>query len=205
MRYLGLLFSILMLFGCTSTKQIAAPKYSISLKSNMTYEAMEDVNEGTSMQLDLGVIPGAIYGSPLKSPRWLINLNDNLASNLDIAKFEIELNKAAKVHDTSLPFSLNISPSDTKLVRVSTFGFDPKNNTFFGSGFQNKSNEYILLVYFDKACSMSGSLNFENQGIFNHEIEIPKAGIYALVISGSGNNKTVKATQLSENLNVLFF
>jgi hypothetical protein len=205
MKYIGLLFSILVLCGCASTNQTATYKYSISLKPSMSEEAFGKATDNHAMQLDLGVIPGALYGSPLKNPRWFVNLSDSYASNLNITKFEIELSKAAKTHDGSLPYSLNVNPADTKFVRVSTFGLIANSKTRFGGAFQNNSNEYVLLVYFDKACSVSGTVNFGKEGIYTHEIEIPKAGIYTLVISGSGVKKTVKTIQLSENLNVLLY
>ncbi len=204
MRNIILFILALVICGCSIYQKSILSK-NTSLKPIVSEEIKHKMNEGQSVYLQLGVIPGAIYGAPQKEPEWYIDLNENLNPTLDFERLELELLKIAKPQDASLTYSLKIEPVYTKLVRVSTFGYDKKSKTLLSGRLSDESNNAILLVYFDRACTVTGSLDFGKKGIFNHKIEIPHAGLYRLIIIKGGKDSVVTATQSHGPVNVFLY
>jgi len=219
MKNLVCLFLSLTLFGCASvtkeppvnsqveaTPQDFKGAHWVDLELDSTAEIEQKRGQEKTIFLELGVIPGAIYGSPLNEPKWYFDLyNKNLNPALDISEVEDNLKKYAKeLSQFGFSKGMNVAPADTKLVRVSTFGVDLPAKRYLPSGaFINKNADFVILVYFDRPCSITGDADFGDEGIFRHKIEVPSAGLYQVIAKKKNDKLSIlTANEITDSLTV---
>ena len=126
-----------------------------------------------------GFIPGSIFGSPTDDFLYVAEPDDDLRIALPIAEWVQEAEQyAAPLSERYYNRGLRTSPSDTRLLRVSTFAYDAAYDKPMGGGFKEEGFDgYIMLIYADKKCTISG--NVEADGItFTHNLQIPEKGFY---------------------------
>ena len=203
MKYLAVISIFLSLIGCATQPELV-PSVYVSLTAKSSPEIEEKLRYREKIYFELGVIPADIYGSPVEEPRWYVDLNKDSAPALDVANFENQIAPFAKRYNSvNHSFPLKVAPKNTKMARVSTFGIDMDAESYRGGGIQDESGNFILLVYFDGPCSVTGEVDFGEDGIFDHQIDIPEAGLYRLTITDSSEMKIVKASQSLSQLYVV--
>lgn len=203
MKFLIIFLFAVIVMGCVSQTKIDLPVH-IALDTEATPIIIEKMKEGNKILLKLGVIPGDLYGTPLVNPYWYIDLNESLGPSIEIMSFEKGLQKHARPYnEVEHNFKLDVEPKNTGLVRVSTFGLNATTQSYLSGGLKDKYGNYILLVYFDRPCKISGLIDFNTQGVFTHHIEIPEAGLYQLKIIDNKGYTTVKASRAFDRLNVV--
>lgn len=97
---------------------------------------------------------------------------------------------------------LTIAPVETRLYRVGTYAYDPSVKRGLGAtvfiDVQSKTD--LMLVYFDRACHLSGTL-IEGTEQFVHDIKIPAGGFYWLSARKTKPNvTTLQAYKHTENV-----
>ena len=165
----------------------------IEPKLNIPDDISKKAQQANVVFFDIGVIPGNLYGNPLPEPRWYTDLYTAAKPTLNITEIEHNFSLFAQpLNSNTYTANLVVSPSNTKLVRASTFGIDLIDEQYLSGGLKHENGDFLLLVYFDQACTIKGLVDFGIQGVFNHDINVPKAGLYTLIIDKDNN---VTATQ----------
>ena len=213
MRSLILSILFFSIIGCTTTPKQSTKDTEtkptvqegsdlIELKLNALTQVTKKADEKGNIFLELGVIPGAIYGAPLNQPKWYVDLYNSSKPTFNYTAFEDNFKLYAKsLIPNKYSADLKVEPANTQFVRASTFGIDFKEKKHLSGGLINDDGDFLFLMYFDRACKITGDNDFGNEGIFRHEIDIPKAGLYRVVVRGEkGGLLTVTAEQSNEPL-----
>lgn len=130
----------------------------------------------------LGVIPGDMLGDALSAPRHVIaaSFGGQMAVKLDVLQREFGPHAKA-ANPGMLTGGLVIAPQDTRFLRVATFMLDQQTGGTMGGMFADAGGAPVALVYFDRACTMRGTIKGDG---FSTEIDlqIPAAGMYWLEV-----------------------
>lgn len=187
------------IFGCMNS----SPKkmHKIKLSAEVPKELKVSINKTGYVYLELSVVPGAIYGTQSRSPIWYIDLSTLLNPVIDVKQIESEIIQYAVASNSSVSSrKLLITPSETKLVRLGTAGFVVNNEKGLLGAFLNPSKKPVMLVYFDRACSVDGDITWDDGEIYTHNFEIPEAGLYELELIGGKTHKTFLVGKPSNSL-----
>ena len=217
MKKLALLFISFSLFACANQSslhqspsgsnqpKIASPNAVDQNLVELNIEAPAKINKlresEKSVYLELGVIKGALYGAPEYQPNWYTDLYANGKLELNLSEVEANLSRYAEVLNThKFSQGLKVVPSSTKLVRASTFGANANKQKYFSGGLKDEKGNFFFLVYFDRACNITGETDFGAEGIFKHNINIPTAGLYRISIAGQpGQPDKIKIVTASQS------
>lgn len=172
--------------GCATTTQ-TVPDKSLTLNLAYAYYSQGLNRLDGHIEPDLNLmfpsIPGEIFGSPSSNIIYSVSpSNDN--------KFTLILPADAENHSSKLKEkSLTMQPSDTKITRLGTFNYLPKyRNGIGGGGFKNIVNDnFLILVYFSKAASVTGKL-LSGTKSYTHNIVVDKAGWHWIEINEYKSN-----------------
>lgn len=198
MKKLLIVLCVFLMTACASNSEITAPTY-IALEPIVPDAIAEKLTKREAVYLELGVIPGALYGSPLDEPLWYIDMSEVSAPAFDPVNFARELKKYAKPAVES-SYQIEVIPKNTKFLRVSTLGVDAQDKKYLNGGLRDEKGDYLMLAYFDRPCRITGQADFDEDGIYEHDIKIEKPGIYKLIaqpfqgrqkISAYSNQKTI--------------
>lgn len=210
MKYLSIIILSIFIFGCASIPDAQQPTpepqqpINVALKAQITEAIKGKINKREAIYLELGVIPGALYGKPIDEPFWYIDMNEDSAPSLDFARFPRELNNYAENwKDIEANNGLIMTPSNTKIMRLSTFGFDVENKKYLAGGLQDEKGNFIILVYFNKPCTITGIKDFGASGVFNHNITIDSAGLYKLAARQENGQYTFVVERSLESIIVV--
>lgn len=148
LRKIILIGALLIVGACTTTQKTLDPIY-ISLMSDLrnTDFLSTDANV-EKLYLELGVVPGGLYGNVKSRPKWYVHLNPGSITNFDFANFENNFLRYAKANNNRYD-SLKIDPIETKIARVSTFGLDRDTGKRYGSELLDNESRVIMLAYFE--------------------------------------------------------
>jgi hypothetical protein len=194
-----LIIAIISFLACMtlSTQAISQTK----LSAEVPQEFNTIINKTGFIYLELSVVPGGIYGTPTKSPIWFIDLSKQLNPSIDIKRLESELPEYATDSNSGMSSrKILITPSETKLVRLGTAGYVVNNEKGLMGAFLNQSKKPVMLVYFDRACKVSGDVTWEDGEVYSHNFQIPEAGLYELELIGGKTHKTFLVGKPSNSL-----
>ena len=165
----------------------------------------DSMSETERYYLQLGVIPGAFYGSPLDDPFWYVDLADPNRTALfldsfigEIEKFILQNRHYERYED------LRVTPEKTRFARISTLGFDLETEEKFGSGFL-EDGQAFMLVYFDRPCTVVGVAELEDGEIYIHDLQIPSAGFYRIYLEEGQELMRLHAGQSEKPIEVMFY
>ena len=216
MKYVLSILLILFLVGCNTppkpskvTTNIEQPPHhsdpsTVDLILNGLNGIDKKAEEKGVIFLQLGVIPGKIYGSPLQDPKWYIDLHKDSKPVLNQDELAFTLSHySGQLNESKFSEGLTITPKDTQIVRASTFGADYKQQLLLSGSMRNKHGDFVVLLYADRACKITGDIDFGEEGVYKHAIDIPRAGLYRLIIKDDKSPlKIIKAIQSTEPLTV---
>lgn len=193
----------MVVFGCANQSVQHAHINFIPLMAKPTPAIHAEIAKKESVYLVLGVIPGAIYGSPLKNTNWFIDMNPQEKPKIDVNQFveSVALFSAEKI-DHPYNENLSIKPKNTKFARISTFGWLSNPSIDLGGGLEDKDGKFIVLAYFDRACTLMGLHHFDGTP-YHHKVVIEKPGLYNLIGNLSNGEYTITAEQSDESIFVV--
>lgn len=146
------------------------------------------------LYLELGLIEGQLYGSPISEPRWYFGLASLSAPSIDLNVLGGAVAPYAKRFNASEVYgSFDVTPADARMVRLSTVGVDNKRQRYLSGKLQLPDGDTLLLVYFDRPCEISGEVDFGEPGIYRHDIKIEHSGLYRLRIAAQDGYRLVTA------------
>lgn len=125
-------------------------------------------------------ISGGIFGSPTSEPLFVKRIDATL-------HFALELNdKSEAIEKGSRPLSnkwkelgLMVKPASTRIARLGTFPYSwETKKTLGGGGFiAPESRNYLILLYVDRACEISGQFQLDGDS-YSHELKLPSRGFH---------------------------
>lgn len=202
MKHLAIISLALIVLGCTGTIK-PTTQGSIPISAIPTGATEGRIENPDKIYLQLGIIPEALYGSPYSKPSWYIDLYAENQPEIDVVSLSKSLEKlASKMTSNPINNGLILEPSQTKFVRVSTFGSAPNEFIRFSGGLKDEHGNLLVLAYFDRSCTLRGTKDFGGQGIYHHDLVIDEPGLYKLVaryadgaytLTAEKNDKTVYA------------
>ena len=76
---------------------------------------------------------------------------------------------------------LGIQPADTRLLRISTFAYDTKHDSFMDGAFKEEGdNRHVVLIYTDRACVISGEITL-GEDEYTLNISLPSKGFHYIL------------------------
>ena len=167
--------------------------------------ALDSMVETERYYLQLGIIPGAFYGSPLDDPFWYVDLADPARTALSLDSFVNEIkNFILQNRHYERYEDLRVTPENTRFARISTLGFDLEKEESFGSGFTEDGRAFML-AYFDRACTVVGVAELEDGEIYIHDLQIPSAGFYRIYLEEGQELMRLHAGQSVKPIEVMFY
>ncbi|WP_444885039.1 hypothetical protein [Microbulbifer sp. PSTR4-B] len=155
----------------------------ISVYTKVHPQLSSVINLENELSIEFGVIPGAIFGQPLNSPLWLVKIDDSKSvawpTKREKHEFLPFIAKLAKPNENS---NLSIKPADTQLARISIYGYFSKTKQNVEASALSESGNYLMLVYFDRPCTLSGFVNLNNKKV-KHSINIESSGFHWIEVT----------------------
>ncbi|MBV1911377.1 MAG: hypothetical protein KUG78_18945 [Kangiellaceae bacterium] len=128
--------------------------------------------------IELGVITGGLFGTPSESPYWFKSFGDKKMISISLHDLEKDFMRlATPISKEKADLGVKILPKDTKLARVSTFGVLDDSGSVESGGFMDGEGNFLLLVYFDKQCQISGTITHASKPL-TYDIKINKSGFH---------------------------
>ena len=195
------LLVVVLLTGCaTITGTHSARDAGAMTELLATVEYIDDRNQVIDAQYQPGhlllvfpYIPGQIFGTPGSDLLFTERLTPGGTLHLELESALPGLQEgAATLRATADSEGLSVKPARTRLARIGTFPFDAKTLEPLGEGgfIDGRTREHMILVYFDRPCVLSGTLNVD-QEVYVHDIVIPAAGFHFLRIQQTGAGRYV--------------
>lgn len=132
------------------------------------------------LRVALGVIPGALTGSPIEP--W-VKIPASFGQEFSISLHALEQVFAAHARPAQpalVAAGLVVEPQETRYLRVATFLYDEKKKRLvMGGGFASSASDGVILTYFDRACAMTGIIS-SHGFVSDIQIQVPAAGFYWL-------------------------
>ena len=208
MRFLIItLFMLLAIEGCTSLD----PKPTGSTGSLVTVvaTAMNDPNAGTEwlptglLSVSFSAVRGSIFGSPTEEDLVRIPVLIGKDIALNFTELEARIEPLAEPPSNPTFDGVAFDPPATRIARVGTFFFSETNLRYAaGAGFKDAAtNDHLLLVYFDRSCSVRGTMGVQEQSA-EINISVPAAGLWWLRVTQIDENRS-KLTLLSGIENIV--
>lgn len=139
--------------------------------------------------------PGTIYTGAILKP-ILMSLDVDKSPAFDFLSYEALIAESVGLHDASeLNEKFTITPADTKFARLGMYGHSSEDKYYFSKA-KNEDGNIIVLVYFDRACSISG----KTIGNLVHDIHIPSKGLYQLRFKHAEGSTTVSVNEPPQKL-----
>lgn len=140
-------------------------------------------------------IPGSIFGSPTDDVFLPIEVDDKLQIVVQLADWEALAETYSRpLTQENLELGLRADPDDARILRVGTFAFDLLHSSAMGGALREiGSTGYVILVYVDRPCLISGSIKLHGE-TYTHRIDFPAKGFH-YVNSGDDNHLTRMESQ----------
>jgi len=173
------LLALMLLQACAPLK--SDPAYSTArIKATLVTERLEDMRKGTPsamLRADFPAIQGDIFGTPSTASLISIPVAIGLDFTIDIAEWEKRFGQIAQAPVDSVLKEVRLEPRATRIARVGTFLYDQRHGVPGGVGFKDvATGDHLLLVYFDRPCSMRGILGARDEAA-DIDIRVSKAGM----------------------------
>ncbi|WP_139309728.1 hypothetical protein [Teredinibacter haidensis] len=193
MKHLTIIFLALSVLGCANAINPNTKEF-IPISAIPTGATEGRIVSPDKIYLELGVIPGALYGAPYNEPSWYIDLYPENQPEIDVTVLSKALKKyASKMTGNPINNGLVLEPNQTKFVRVSTFGSAPNEFIRFSGGLEDEYGNFLVLAYFDRKCTLRGTKDFGEEGIYHHNLVIDGPGLYKLIATYSDGAYTLTA------------
>jgi hypothetical protein len=166
---------------------------AITVKTIISSRLNGTISSGEKLLIEFGVIPGEVFGSPLENPLWLTEIDNSgkvtWPTPVQMRELQLLITRFSKVANNT---GLTVIPSDTRFARVSTFGYFKGINENTGAGFFSDNGNFIMLMYFDRPCTLSGSVYLNNKKV-SHDINIKSAGFHWIEVTIGKNEDRLSA------------
>lgn len=146
-------------------------------------ERLDDHSE-SDVSLVFPSIPGQIFGSASGD---IVTFSETEASGAFHLELPANMDNQAEVMTLD---GINVSPANTKILRLATFHVLPEHEMSFGGGaFHSKeTNEFLILVYFSQAADITGELVMDGD-LYKHNISVDEPGWHWIKIVDTGDNE----------------
>ena len=189
------------LAACTAPSRLSSDADSISVAVRFVNAVGDPIladDRPAEVSLLLGAIKGEIAGS-----------QNRTLQTVRIAKLPaIEINfkslssaigqQASTLTSSGSAAGLQVTPADTKFARVSTFlkwrEWSGRPSLNIGFADPDDDSSTLTLVYFDRPCRLTGTvnrLNFGEKTKFSYDVTIEKAGLSWLITIPMGSTESV--------------
>ena len=147
-------------------------------------EVERTIDSPTDILIELGVIPGAIYGNPQEAPAWFEPIEARSKVSIPINRVQSDFHELAEIlTKEAIELGLEIKPKDARIARVSMFGVDKRtrehqstHDHIYGA-FHNREGDFLILVYFDRPCDITGIVYWGLKPM-NHSLHVETSGFY---------------------------
>ena len=151
---------------------------------------LDDTDIPENIRLVFPIISGGFFGVASDVNLFELNYNENGMYNLELTPevFESDAGPGILAQD-EFNDGLVISPTDTLFGRLATSAVTTDETPLVDAqyGFyDNKYNHFFLIAYFDQESNMSADISSDGFEILL-DVEIPKAGFYAIRNSKPGD------------------
>lgn len=135
---------------------------------------------GQEIQVWFPAIAGHLFGTPNVESSWSATPDDNGAFAFPLTEVAGELRKMSQAFDAS-ETALLMEPEDTRFARINSYAVREFDGELLGRASWNdlETRSELILVYFDRACRMLGSV-FHGEDELRVDLQIPAAGLYWL-------------------------
>ena len=136
-------------------------------------------------------VRGAIWGTPIEENLVRIPVAIGKDFSLNFRELEARIEPLAQPAVGATLDAVVFDPGATRIARVGTFFFDETNEHYVaGAGFKDAvTNDLLLLVYFDRPCSVHGIMVAQEQSA-EINISVPKAGLRWLRVTQIDPNRS---------------
>lgn len=186
---------VFLVAGCSAPKPLAdfgrgSLVLPVKLVDSELHEIpIQDPIHGAAL---LGSIPGTIFGDP-QAPYVRIPISAEQVLSIDLNRLQEVGKQATRINAYAVKFGWKIDPVETRFTRISTtFDYISSPTTVKKVGFFDlAANDVLLLVYFDRPCHLTGTINLPpgrsdfTQYVF--DVTIDKAGFSWLAIHKDQN------------------
>lgn len=192
-RMLLLMLSVLLTLACSNNAYVDS---NSTLTFNIHYV---DENNLVVQREDMPkevvvlfpVIPGALAGGVLTQSKYqsFVRIGESFEINLNELSANVKQYATPKL-STSFTQNIQVSPEQTKMLRVGTFAYDRASAQFIGPtgiGSTDPNVIQLLLVYFDRPASFVGSL-MEGNAKVDYQVNINNAGFSLLKVEKISSN-----------------
>ncbi|MFK7731904.1 MAG: hypothetical protein AB8B48_09845 [Pseudomonadales bacterium] len=135
---------------------------------------------GQEIQVWFPAVAGHLFGTPNVESSWSATPDEKGTFVFPLADIAAELEKMSLAFDAS-ETALLLEPEDTRFARISSFAVREFDGELLGRASWNdpQSHSELILVYFDRACRMLGSV-FYGEDEVRVDLQIPAPGLYWL-------------------------
>ena len=190
------LLALALLQGCAALKD--TPNDNMArVTATVVTERSEDMRKGqpsAMLRADFPAIRGAIFGSPSTASLISTPVVIGAEFSIDIGEWEQRFGPVAQAPADSVLNGVRLEPRATRIARVGTFLYDldHRQGVAGGVGFKDATTgDYLLLVYFDRPCSMRGVMGAGDDAA-DIDIQVAKAGMSWLRVVKPGPSSSSK-------------
>lgn len=152
--------------------------------------------------LELGIIPGSIFGPPALAPKRFIEIPASQSISVPLSEFKNTISNYIKVlTDAPINSELIVIPSEVRFARVSTLSVNTNTNKYENSGVINANGDFLILAYFDRPAAVNGKTYIGTKPV-NHNIQIAAEGFHWLEYINGTNSDTI--TNINSSVNAQF-
>lgn len=193
----------------TQKKELAFTVEFVDQSGNTLDERFQPKN----LSLSFPSVSGSIFGSPNRRDITHLTLSGKREGLLSPSQLAPLSQAAQTLQPRYVLGGLQIKPKDTRLARMGSFVHNLSSGQSLGAvGFQpQNSDDYLMLVYVDQACEISGGLQISGTR-YQHDIRLPGPGFHWIHVQDLGEysllrrwqqNLPVRLTIVSEDVKAL--
>lgn len=168
-----------------------------------SYQSISSERGSRELLVLFPAVQGGIFGNPGTDLLAKFEGSDEMRFDLPLSSLQLQADAlATPLSERWMEAGLQVTPSKARILRVGTFAMNRYTRTMMkaASFVGEKSRTDYILVYFDRACRISGTISGQGQQ-FVHEIHVSKPGFYFLKNERVSEGKfLMQATTISESV-----
>jgi len=146
-------------------------------------------------------IPGQVNGSFNTAPLQTTHVTEGSVFRLDLGRMSSMMDRAiAPLKNTPYTEGITIDPASTQFARVATLAIDAETRKGIGgsSFIDAGSREYLILVYVDRPCSLTGSTHVNSYGTI-YDVRLGRPGFHWLRAHPIGKRSVILKEHAGDN------
>lgn len=150
----------------------------IETKVNISNDVRMTITSTEDLALELGVIPGSIFGGASIAPRWFEVITNSKSVIVPLNEYKDKISKYSRIlRDDQVNADLMVSPKETKFARISTMGINARQNKYESGGIVDPEGNSLILIYFDRPAHITGKSYIGSKPVI-HDIQVTSEGFY---------------------------